>query len=178
MTTSRTDTTRAVPSPTTRPSTATGTTPTKRAALATIVLSVGAIGASYATAFFRGGAPAWAGWLYALGLTGTLLGTLALGAMRRDRGLGRLVVPFVIMALLLGGGLAVVFLLPSGLGSAEPLFLGLPRRAAVVLYVIGLLPTLVLPVAYALTFTDQTLQPQDLERVLVAARAARRGHRA
>jgi hypothetical protein len=42
-----------------------------------------------------------------------------------------------------------------------------------VLYGIGLLPTLVLPVAYALTFADQTLRPEDLERVLETARAAR-----
>jgi hypothetical protein len=137
------------------------------------VLSTMALGASYATAFFAGGAPVWAGWLFAFGMTGALLGTLALGATRPDRGLGRLVVPFVVMTLLLGGGLAAVFLLPGNSGAAEPLLLGLPRRAAIVLYVIGLLPTLVLPVAYALTFADQTLRPEDLERVLLAARAAR-----
>lgn len=150
-----------------------GTTRTKRAALTVLVLSTMVIGAAYATAFLDGGAPVWAGWLFALGMTGALLGTLALGAMRRDRGLGRLVVPFIVMTLLLGGGLAAVFLLPGDLGAAEPLLLGLPRRAAIVLYVIGLLPILVLPVAYALTFADQTLRPEDLERVLVAARAAR-----
>jgi hypothetical protein len=115
----------------------------------------------------------WAAWLFALGMTGTILGTLALGAMRRDRGLGRLVIPFLIMTVLLGGGLAAVFLLPADLGAAEPLLLGLPQRAAIVLYVIGLLPILVLPVAYALTFADHTLRPDDLERVLQAARAAR-----
>lgn len=151
------------------------TTRTKRAAITTLVVSTLAIGASYAAAFRDGGAPVWAGWLFALGMTGDLLGTLALGAMRPDRGLGRLVVPFVIMAILLGGGLAVVFLLPGDLGAAEPLLFGLPRRAAIVLYVIGLLPTLVLPVAYALTFADQTLRPEDLERILATARSARAG---
>jgi hypothetical protein len=138
-----------------------------------LVLSTIAIGVSYATAFCRGGAPVWGGWLFAAGMTGVLLGTLALGAMRPHRGLGRLVVPFVVMTLLLGGGLAAVFLLPGDLGAAEPLLFGLPRRAAIVLYVIGLLPTLVLPVAYALTFADQTLRPEDLERIRAAARAAR-----
>ena len=138
-----------------------------------LVLSTIAIGVSYATAFFRGGAPLWSGWLFATGMTGVLLGTLALGAMRPDRGLGRLVVPFVVMTLLLGGGLAAVFLLPGDLGAAEPLLFGLPRRAAIVLYVIGLLPTLVLPVAYALTFADQTLRAEDLERIRAAARAVR-----
>ena len=145
----------------------------KRVALATLVLSSCAIGAAYASAFRPGGAPEWAAWLFALGMTGALVATLALGAVRRDRGLGRLVVPFGVMTLLLGGGLALVFLLPGDLGAGEPLLLGLPRRAAIVLYVIGLLPILVLPVAYALTFADQTLRPEDLERVLAAARQAR-----
>jgi hypothetical protein len=145
----------------------------KRVALATLVLSSCAIGVAYASAFRTGGAPQWAAWLFALGMTGVLVATLALGAIRRDRGLGRLVVPFGVMTLLLGGGLAVVFLLPGDLGAHEPLLLGLPRRAAIVLYVIGLLPILVLPVAYALTFADQTLRPEDLERVLAAAREAR-----
>ena len=149
------------------------TAPAKRAAITTLVVSTVAIGTSYASAFLSSGAPDWAGWLFAAGMTGALLGALALGAMRPDRGLGRLVAPFVVMAILLGGGLAAVFLLPGHLGAAEPLLLGLPRRAAVVLYVIGLLPTLVLPVAYALTFTDQTLRPEDLERIRAAACAAR-----
>ena len=58
--------------------------------------------------------------------------------------------------------------LPADLGAAEPLLLGLPRRAAIVVYGIGLLPVLVLPVAYALTFEAQTLRDEDLERVRAA----------
>ena len=148
------------------------TTRTKRAALAAIVVSTSGIGVAYASAFRSGGAPVWAGWLFAAGVTGALVATLALGAMRRDRGLGRLVVPFLLISLLIGAGFIAVFALPD-LGAAEPLLLGLPRRAAIVLYGIGLLPTLVLPVAYALTFADQTLRPEDLARVLATARAAR-----
>ena len=157
---------------------ATDTPRTKRVALAAIVLSTCLIGASYASAFRTGGPPRWAGWLFAAGTTGVLLATIALGATRRDRGLGRLMLPFVLMVLILGGGFIAVFALPADLGSAEPLLLGLPRRAAVVLYVIGLLPILVFPVAYALTFSDQTLRPEDLERVLAAAREARAAERA
>jgi hypothetical protein len=145
----------------------------KRRALAAIVLSTCLIAAAYASAFMDGGSPRWAGWLFAAGTTGVLLATLILGAARRDRGLGRLVIPFAIMVVLMGGGFLAVFMLPAGLGAAEPLVLGLPRRAAVVLYVIGLLPTLVPPVAYALTFADQTLRPEDMERVLAAARERR-----
>lgn len=143
----------------------------KRHALAAIVVSTCLIAAAYASAFMAGGAPRWAGWLFAAGTTGALLATLVLGAARRDGGLGRLAIPFAIMVVLLGGGFLAVFMLPADLGAAEPLVLGLPRRAAVVLYVIGLLPTLVLPVAYALTFADQTLRPEDMARVLAAARS-------
>ena len=149
-----------------------GSSPTKRLTLVTIVVSTMAIGVAYASAFARRGVPAWAGWLFAAGVTGALLATLALGAMRRDRGLGRLVGPFALMTGMLGAGFVAVFVLPDA-QAAEPLLLGLPRRAAIVLYGIGLLPTLVLPVAYALTFEDQTLRPEDLARVLEAARAAR-----
>ena len=155
------------------PSTSPETPLVKRRALAAIVLSTCLIAAAYGSAFMQGGAPRWAGWLFAAGTTGILLATLILGAARRDRGLGRLVIPFVVMLVLLGGGFLAVFLMPGDLGAAEPLVLGLPRRAAVVLYVVGLLPTLVLPVAYALTFADQTLRPEDMERVLAAARERR-----
>lgn len=149
------------------------TTPlTKQLALATIVVSTLTIGAAYASAYTTGGPPVWAGWLFAAGVTGALVATLALGAMRRDRGLGRLAAPFVLMTVMIGAGFIAVFALPD-LGASEPLLLGLPRRAAIVLYGIGLLPTLVLPVAYARTFADQTLRPEDLERVLETARAAR-----
>ena len=148
------------------------TTRTKRAALAAIVISTLAIGSAYLSAFAKGGPPVWAGWLFAAGVTGALVATLALGAMRADRGLGRLIGPFMLMTVLIGAGFIAVFALPD-LGASEPLLLGLPRRAAIVLYGIGLLPTLVLPVAYALTFADQTLRLEDLERVLATARAAR-----
>lgn len=153
--------------------TALETPPLKRRALIAIVVSTCALAAAYASAFLPGPPPPWSGWLFAAGTTGVLLATLTLGAARRDRGLGRLVIPFVVMFVLLGGGFLTVFLLPDGLGAAEPLILGLPRRAAVVLYAIGLLPTIVLPVAYALTFADQTLRPEDLERVLEMARQSR-----
>jgi len=49
--------------------------------------------------------------------------------------------------------------------ATSPLWLGLPFRAAVVLYGIGILPLFVLPFAYALTFESLTLSEADLERV-------------
>jgi hypothetical protein len=49
--------------------------------------------------------------------------------------------------------------------------MGLPARAAIVIYGVGLLPIVVLPIAYALTFETQTLSAEDVERVRVLARA-------
>jgi len=48
---------------------------------------------------------------------------------------------------------------------STPLWLGLPPRAAVILYGIGVLPLFVLPIAYAVTFESLTLNETDLERV-------------
>jgi len=145
----------------------------RRLALATIVASTLAIGVAYASAFAAGGAPRWGGWLLAAGITGATIATLALGAIRSGRGMGRLVIPFTLMTLMLGAGFAALFALPDP-GAAEPLVLGLPIRAAILLYGIGLLPTLVLPVAYALTFAEQTLSAEDLARVVERAHASRR----
>jgi hypothetical protein len=144
----------------------------RRQALAAIVASTLAIAIAYASAFSAGGAPPWSAWLFAAGTTGAVVATMALGAIRPGRGLGPLVLPFALMTTMLAAGFAALFVLPDA-GAAEPLLLGLPRRAAILLYGIGLLPTLVLPIAYALTFAEQTLRPEDLARVVAAARASR-----
>ena len=43
-------------------------------------------------------------------------------------------------------------------------------RTAAIVYGVGLLPLLVLPVTYALTFDDQILTEEDLRRVRDAAK--------
>jgi hypothetical protein len=133
-----------------------------------------AIAAAYASAFGAAGAPRWAAWAMALGVPLVLVATLTLGAAREGRLPRALVLPFALVGGLLAGGFALALGLPDDLGAAEPLWLGLPRRAAVVVYGIGLLPVLVLPVAYALTFDAQTLREEDLARVRRAG-ALRRG---
>lgn len=146
----------------------------KRATLLVLLLSTLAIAAAYASAFSPGGAPGWAAPLLALGTGGSLVSAMALGAERRGR-IGKLAVPFAAVFVLVSGGLLLVLALPSA-DPAEPvLVLGLPLRAAILLYGIGLLPALIVPLAYALTFDELTLSEEDLERVREAA--ARRGHR-
>ena len=147
-----------------------GRSPVAGRAIVALVGGTLAIAAAYASAFGAGGAPAWAPWAMALGVPVALVAMLVLGAARDGHVPRRLLAPFGLVGVLLAGGFALALALPAGQGAAEPRWLGLPRRAAVIVYGIGLLPIVVLPVAYALTFDTQTLRPEDLERVLVEAR--------
>jgi hypothetical protein len=70
-------------------------------------------------------------------------------------------------------GFCAALALPATEGPLSQLWLGLPAPAAIVIYGIGLLPIIVLPVAYALTFESQTLNAEDVERVRALARENR-----
>ena len=144
----------------------------KRIALGTVFLSTLVITAAYASGFLPGGAPGWAPWALAVGTAAMLVGMMALGAARGGT-IGRLVIPFAFVFVVLAGGFGVVLALP-GVDPVNPeLWLGLPPRAASVLLGIGLLPLFAVPIAYALTFEDQTLSTEDLARLRSATSAAR-----
>jgi hypothetical protein len=147
----------------------------QRLALGAIAAAAVAIVAGYAAAFLPGGAPPWAPWLLAAGIPVMLVGTMALGAARHGRVSARLAIPFLLVGAMLLAGFVLALVLPADEAAHPALWLGLPRRAAIVLYGIGLLPIVVLPVAYALTFEAQTLSPEDLERVRATARARAKG---
>lgn len=142
----------------------------KRSALAGLFLSTLLIAAGYASAFLPGDPPAWAPWALAMGTSAIMVASMALGAARRG-GVGRLAVPFALVFLILAGGFGAALALPPTDPADPTLWLGLPPRAAIVLYGIGLLPLLFLPLAYALTFDEMTLSEADLARVRDAARA-------
>jgi hypothetical protein len=143
--------------------------PATRVAVTFLVIATVMIAAAYASAFRAGGAPAWAPWLLATGVPLALVGVMVLGAARSGSLPRSLALAFALVGLMLAGAFALALLLPDNLGAGEPLLLGLPRRAAIIVYGVGLLPVFVLPAAYALTFEAQTLRPQDLERVREAA---------
>jgi hypothetical protein len=144
----------------------------KRLALGGILLSALLLAAAYGLAFLPEVAPRLAPSLLALGTAGALAGTLVLAAQRDGR-LGILWVPVVFIVLVVGGGMVALILLPP-VDPADPtLVLGLPPGAALLMYGVGLLPTLVVPVAYALTFDRLTLSSEDLERVREAGRRRR-----
>jgi hypothetical protein len=83
---------------------------------------------------------------------------------------GALKIPFAFVILMLVIGFGAALALPATEGPLSRLWLGLPARAAIVIYGVGLLPIFVLPIAYALTFETQTLSAEDVERVWKLAR--------
>jgi hypothetical protein len=138
---------------------------TRAAARGVLISSILAIAVAYASAFKAGGAPAWAPWLLALGIPGALGAIMVLGAARGDKGIGALKLPFLFVFVVLASGFCLALGLPITEARGAALLLGLPIRAAIVIYGIGLLPIVVLPVAYALTFDTQTLSESDIARV-------------
>jgi hypothetical protein len=132
--------------------------------------SVSAIAVGYGAAFRRGGAPQWAPWLLAIGIPAALGAIMVLGAARGRRGIGPLKLPFAFVVATLAIGFGAALALPATEGPLSKLWLGLPVRAAIVIYGVGLLPIFVLPIAYAVTFKTQTLTAEDVERVRELAR--------
>lgn len=147
----------------------------RQTALAALTLSTLIIAVAYAAAFLPGGAPRWAPWLVALGTATMLAALMLLGTARRGTPLGPLAWPIAFTFVVVAGALSLALTLPHET-AGMPLWGGLPPRAAVVLYGIGLLPALVLPLAYALTFDAQTLSEEDLARVRAAGAARERHH--
>ena len=90
---------------------------------------------------------------------------MILGAARGRMGIGPLKYLFAFVVAVLAIGFCAALAIPATEGPLSKLWLGLPTRAAIVIYGIGLLPIIVLPVAYALTFEAQTLNAEDVERV-------------
>jgi hypothetical protein len=138
-----------------------------------VVLGTVLIGLGYASVFLPGGASPASAWLMLAGMSLVLVGLMILGARRTGARLGRLgwVFGFVATLLLVCFGAALLLAPSEGPGSF--LILGLPVRAALVMIGVGVVPALVLPVAYAITFDEQTLRPGDLEAIREAADARR-----
>ena len=135
-----------------------------------LFVSIVAIAMAYGAAFSRNGTPLWAPWLLAVGIPVALGAIMILGAVRGTDGIGRLKIPFAFVILILVIGFGAALALPASESPLSRLWLGLPARAAVVIYGVGLLPIIVLPVAYAMTFETQTLSAEDVERVRESGR--------
>lgn len=141
----------------------------RRLALSGLVISTVSIVTAYALAFLPEGAGNAAALLMIFGIAAMAVSLMTLGAVRPGERLGILALAFAFVFVVLMGGFAMALLLPDADGAASRLFLGLPARAAIVIYGIGFLPVLVLPLVYAATFEKRTLTEEDLRRVKEAA---------
>jgi len=143
---------------------------TRRAALIALFTAILAIAVGYASAFSKSGAPMWGAWLLAIGIPIALGAIMILGALRGKQGIGRLKFPFVFVILVLMIGFGAALALPATESPLSRLWLGLPLRAAIVIYGVGLLPIIVLPVAYAMAFETLTLSSEDVDHVRAIGR--------
>jgi hypothetical protein len=144
---------------------------TARLPLAMLILSCAAIAGAYGMAFLPGGAPPWTVWGLALGSAGALSSTMALGAMRRGRLRPVALLACLLTFLVIGGAFGAAIILPANEGMRAMLVLGLPLRTAIVLYGVGVVPLLFLPLAYAASFNADTLNDADIAQVRQAAQA-------
>ena len=147
-----------------------GAAPVARAAAGLLVLGLLACAAAYGSAFLAGGAPGWAAPALASGAVVVMTAVALLGVARS--GAGGLVVALVLGGLALAFAMVALWTIPPADPADPALFLGLPPRASHLLYGIGLLPALVVPLVYALTFERATLSAEDLRRLRAAAQAA------
>lgn len=131
---------------------------------------------AYAAVFVAGPGARIAPWALALGANGVIMSLMAIGAVRHGRLPRSLGWTFAALFVLCAGAFVAALVLPAAEGAGGPLLLGLPLRTALVLYGVGVLPIAVLPFAYALTFEEDALTAEALERVRDASarvRAAR-----
>lgn len=144
----------------------------RRLCLALLVTCVSGLFVAFAGAALPGPSPRWASAIMALATGGCLAALIgvALGERAREP---RLAATLGFIGLGVGAGLAALLVLPGVReGDPGPLVLGLPLGAAWMLYGVGLLPMLVVPVVYAWTFDAVTLSEADLEHIRALRPAA------
>lgn len=149
---------------------------TRRLSVLALFLSTLVVVAVFASGFLPGDPPPWAAPALVGAIASLVTAMLALGAARGERGVAGLGWVLLFTFVVLAGGFGLALALPPETADGA-LWLGLPRRAAIVLYGIGLLPVLVLPLAYAATFDERTIRGEDVERVRRLAEEVRDGGR-
>lgn len=132
-------------------------------ALLVIFLSMVVIGLGYASAFLPGGVPRVATYVFAIATAAAMTAILVLGVARKKSSPGRLWLVFIFVFLVLSGGFVAALSQPTT--PTTRLWLGLPTGAAIILYIVGLAPMAVLPLAYALTFDKTTLSDDELNEL-------------
>jgi heme/copper-type cytochrome/quinol oxidase subunit 4 len=136
----------------------------RRVAVALLGASSVALLAGYAAAWWPSVEPRAVGVLFASAIVAQLVAFVLLGARRRDGRFGAAWIAVLALVVVVGGILLVVSL-SEGSAANEPFLLGLPRRAALVLYGVGVAPLLVLAGAFARGFAQWAPTDDDLARV-------------
>lgn len=103
-------------------------------------------------------------WFTPLGVASVLTGTLILGASRGGRLSHTAALSAIAMFVILMVCLVAASVLPIE-DATGPLWLGMPRRAAIVLIGVGVVPMLVLTLAYARDQRDHALDAGALDRL-------------
>jgi hypothetical protein len=150
----------------------------KSSILGLVVLSLIVVGTGYAGSFAPGGPTTWAPWCISTGTCGALMSLMALGAVRRGRIAPVLQWVFAGMFLWCGGCFAVALALPANEGVGGTLLFGFPLRSTIVLLGVAVVPILVFPLAWALTFDSSMLSEDDLRRLREAQAAMALGNNA
>jgi hypothetical protein len=135
-----------------------------RLALAGVVSGLLLIALAYASAWLPGGAPLSASWAMVVGTALLLSSMMALGGIRRGRSWRRVVAAAAFLFGVLVACFGAALLLPAEAATGPYLF-GLPLRAAIILLGVGIVPVLVLPLAFAADFADTGLDETSLARL-------------
>jgi hypothetical protein len=143
--------------------------------LGLVVLSLLVVGAGYAGSFAADGPPMWASWCLAVGTCGALMSLMALGAVRRGHIAPVLRWVFAGMFLWCAGCFCVALALPPDEGAGGALLFGFPLRSTIVLLGVAVVPILVFPIAWALTFDSAMLSDEDLRKLREAQAEMARG---
>jgi hypothetical protein len=141
--------------------------------LSLVVLSLLVVGAGYAGSF---AGAAWAPWCLAIGTCGALMSLMALGSIRRGRIAPSLRWVFTGMFLWCAGCFCVALAMPANEGAGGTLLFGFPLRSTIVLLGVAIVPILVFPMAWALTFDSSMLSADDLANLRAAQAAMTRAN--
>ena len=128
-----------------------GTARSERRAVQGIFVGSTLIAIAYASAWLPAGAPAWGGYAMVLGCGSIIASATLLGALRSKVRPAVAHSAAILLLVIIVAGFGVPMFLPAD-APGDPLVLGLPLRAAIEVYAVGLLPALVLPALFAAEF--------------------------
>ncbi|MEO5799449.1 MAG: hypothetical protein ABIZ70_09775 [Gemmatimonadales bacterium] len=144
----------------------------RRSGLICLTTGVILVGVAYA-ATWAAAAPQLAAWAMVIGIALQIAGITVVGGTRSNRPNHLVLIAALFLGTVIVVGFGAALLLPPESASAGPYLLGLPRRAAIVLLGVGILPFLVLPFLYAADFDTDGLDEASLARFREECRVLR-----